>query len=234
MTSEASGGVHPRRDRGLATSPDHVKQHFQPITSTKKPADTTGLGPERRIIPHLRKFFSGRTRGIIQTPHQSEINNKLRPKSTNPEGNSLDDAHGTAVAGVAGARGDNGVGVTGVAQNVRILPVRIGDESGFATGTTLANAVYYAAGAWMDPETGIIHPWRGADVINASWRTGTHPALTAAIDWAATQGRYGLGVPFFAASGNFAAGFARPQYVSIALPPVSPPAGTYSWLLSYW
>jgi subtilisin family serine protease len=41
-----------------------------------------------------------------------------------------DYGHGTAVAGVIGAAGNNGIGVTGVDWNVTLLPVKIADDTG--------------------------------------------------------------------------------------------------------
>ena len=80
------------------------------------------------------------------------------------------DNHGTAVAGVIAAQADNGLGITGVAPGVKILPVKIGtatsSSGGFsASVSALVAAVYYAAGRTADG-TGT---WRGADVANHSW-----------------------------------------------------------------
>lgn len=92
------------------------------------------------------------------------------------------DRHGTAVAGIVAARGDNGLGVTGICPLCRILPIRVEGASSAA----LAAAFYYAVE-------------QGADVITNSWgrdpraRVGADPALRAAIDFAARSGRGGLG-----------------------------------------
>lgn len=110
------------------------------------------------------------------------------------------DNHGTAVAGIAAAVGDNETGVTGIAQHSRILPIRI-DESVSAAG--LAAAVYYAGG--VDAQGGYV--WRGADIINCSWGGQTNQALTDAFDTVAEYGRGGLGTVVFAASGNDATGY---------------------------
>jgi large repetitive protein len=61
--------------------------------------------------------------------------------------------HGTWVAGAAGAQGNNGVGVTGVSQEVALMPLRAGD-----TNLSLADTVdaFGYAGAM------------GADVVNMS------------------------------------------------------------------
>jgi subtilisin family serine protease len=92
------------------------------------------------------------------------------------------DRHGTAVAGVVAARGDNGIGVTGICPLCRILPIRV--EGASSAG--LAAAFRYAVE-------------QGADVITNSWgrderaRLADEPELRAAIDFAAHSGRGGRG-----------------------------------------
>ncbi len=64
------------------------------------------------------------------------------------------DNHGTAVAGVAAAVGGNNVGISGAAQHVRILPLKIaryyGPKDGDGYWAGIDRAIYYAAGAMVD------------------------------------------------------------------------------------
>ena len=53
--------------------------------------------------------------------------------------------HGTAVAGTAAAAGNNGIGVASVAYQSRIMPIRISDINGYATGSTIASGLTWAA-----------------------------------------------------------------------------------------
>jgi hypothetical protein len=53
--------------------------------------------------------------------------------------------HGTAVAGVAAAVTDNGLGVAGVGWRCSILPVRVTDRSGYVSYSTLSKGLIYAA-----------------------------------------------------------------------------------------
>ncbi len=53
--------------------------------------------------------------------------------------------HGTKVAGSAAAASNNGLGVTGVAWNAKIMPVRISDVNGYAYWSTIAEGLYWAA-----------------------------------------------------------------------------------------
>ena len=64
--------------------------------------------------------------------------------------------HGTAVAGVAAAASNNGVGIAGVAGGARIMPLRITDAAGNAYWSTTAQALTWAAD-------------HGADVANISF-----------------------------------------------------------------
>lgn len=72
--------------------------------------------------------------------------------SSDPESQS----HGTFVAGVIGAVGNNRIGYTGVAWNVKIMSVRILDKEGVGSEADAAAAIRYAVE-------------NGADVINLSF-----------------------------------------------------------------
>jgi len=52
--------------------------------------------------------------------------------------------HGTHVAGIIGAEGNNGLGVTGVAWNVKIMPLRVFNTLGSSTSANVASAINYA------------------------------------------------------------------------------------------
>lgn len=66
-------------------------------------------------------------------------------------------AHGTHVAGLAGAIVNNKIGVAGVCNHIRLLPVKIGGDPTFLTGVIRSyDGVAYAAAM-------------GASVINCSW-----------------------------------------------------------------
>ncbi len=72
-------------------------------------------------------------------------------------GNPMDDhGHGTHVAGIIAGRGGNGVGIRGVADNVRIMAIKASASSGIFLASDIAEAVAYAY-------------QNGADVINMSF-----------------------------------------------------------------
>lgn len=64
--------------------------------------------------------------------------------------------HGTKVAGIISAVGNNSIGVAGTSWNSKIMPLRVGDASGYASLSTIANAITYAAD-------------NGAKIANASY-----------------------------------------------------------------
>ena len=65
------------------------------------------------------------------------------------------DSHGTHVSGIIGASGDNGVGISGVAWDVQIMPVRVLDARGFGTLAKIIAGMSYAVD-------------NGADIVNLS------------------------------------------------------------------
>ena len=55
-----------------------------------------------------------------------------------------DNGHGTSVAGVIAARGNNGKGVSGIVWNAKIMPIKALDQSGDGTEQELGEAILYA------------------------------------------------------------------------------------------
>jgi thermitase len=77
--------------------------------------------------------------------------------------------HGTKVAGSAAAELNNGIGVASVAGQVKIMPLRVSDSTGYATWSRIASAINYAAD-------------RGVRVANVSFNgaAGSSSVLSAA------------------------------------------------------
>ncbi|MGR3309366.1 MAG: S8 family serine peptidase [Candidatus Brocadiales bacterium] len=105
------------------------------------------------------------------------------------------DNHGTAVAGLAVANQDNGIGVSGVAPNCKLMPIRL-----LARGMTVSD----------EAEAFLFAAQNGADIISNSWGpidgigavAPLPDATRAAIDYAADKGRDGKGCIIFFAAGN--------------------------------
>lgn len=83
--------------------------------------------------------------------------------------------HGTHVSGtIAGV--NNGYGVTGIAYNSKIMPVKVLDDEGLGSYSAIANGIYYAVD-------------NGADVINLSLGGGrSNDTLQKAIEYASSKG----------------------------------------------
>jgi subtilisin family serine protease len=101
-----------------------------------------------------------------------------------------ENGHGTHVAGILGAEGDNGIGITGINWEVQILPLKFMGANGSGTTKDAIEAINYA----------IDRKRRGVNirVINASWGSGVYSrALEDVIRSAAAEG-----ILFVAAAGN--------------------------------
>jgi len=107
--------------------------------------------------------------------------------------------HGTLVAGLIGAKTNNGLGIAAVAPNVEIQPVRVLSWLG-GTDADLAAAITWASGGVV---SGVTINSTPADVINMSLGGigSCDPALQTAID-----GAIGRGVVVVAAAGNLISG----------------------------
>lgn len=110
------------------------------------------------------------------------------------------DGHGTHVAGIIGARGNNRRGIAGVAWRARIMPVRVLDSRNSGTTAGLAAGIRYATKM-------------GARVINIS---ANSPTSDAAVDAAIAEAG-NAGVLVVAAAGNIGADLgAKPSYPACA------------------
>lgn len=94
--------------------------------------------------------------------------------------------HGTHVAGIIGARGNNGMGIVGVADLARVQPVRVLGRCGGRT-SDIADAIIWAAGGHVDGVPDNTYP---AKIINMSIGTVTRcpAAYQRAIDIARSKG----------------------------------------------
>jgi len=115
----------------------------------------------------------------------------------NNDSNPIDDnGHGTHVAGIIGAVGNNRLGVVGVNWNVKIMSVKFMDANGSGYLSNAVRAVNYAV-------------QMGAKVLNNSWGGGGFDAAMAS----AITNAQNRGVIFVAAAGNTATNNdVTPQY----------------------
>ncbi|MCL5280776.1 MAG: S8 family serine peptidase [Planctomycetes bacterium] len=141
--------------------------------------------------------------------------------NNDPSPGYLLDNHGTQVAGLAAATGNNGKGIAGCAFGCKLMPLKVlrGDpreEKEDVLNHIIAEALYYAAG---QAENGRDR-WRGADVISISLGFSETNLVNTALQFAVQRGRNGKGCPTFCASGNDGSGWVQHRIYGV-------PAGTH-------
>ncbi len=97
-----------------------------------------------------------------------------------------ENSHGTHVAGTVGAKGNNGLGITGINWNCRLMACRFLDATGFGLISDAIEAIDYAVA-------------NGADILSNSW--GWEGSASASLEAAINNARDN-GVLFVAAAGN--------------------------------
>lgn len=138
--------------------------------------------------PWGKKFIDEVGEGVVTSefPNKTDANYLMR------DGN----GHGTHVAGIVGAVGNNGEGVTGVAPGVKLLPVKVMRADGDGDDFTIAKGLKAAADA-------------GAHVINLSvGGPAPSPVLAEALAY-----DFSKGATVVIASGN---GYGVPVYYPAA------------------
>lgn len=139
----------------------------------------------------LARAGSGQTIAVLDTgvalSHQ-DLKDSLLPGRDFVNADAVpsdDNGHGTAVAGVAAARANNGRGLAGVAWRAKILPVKVLAASGLGRDADIAKGIVWATD-------------QGADVINMSFGgSAASGVLREAIAYAAQRD-----VVLVAAAGN--------------------------------
>jgi len=134
----------------------------------------------------------------VDLNHPDLIENLLEGfDATNQYSNGVcegDAAHGTCCAGIIAAK-SNTKGISGVAPDCKIIPIRIPDYS-----------IFYPQGTSSDIAYGISKAVElGADILSNSWSIDPnypHDYIDAAIENAITSGRGGLGCIVVCASSN--------------------------------
>lgn len=98
--------------------------------------------------------------------------------------------HGTACAGIAVAKGDNNIGISGVAPNCAIIPINSVNVAGVETSASIGAAIRWAY-------------QHHADVISFSWGSPcSEEHIESAICEAVSNGRDGKGCVVVCPSGN--------------------------------
>ena len=108
---------------------------------------------------------------------------------SNPMDDSADPGHGTACSGIATAKANNSLGITGIAGGCSVMPLKVADSNGDMYFTAIENALTYAA----DHNADIASMSLGATDV----AEGDSPSTDAALNYA-----YNSGVVLFAATGN--------------------------------
>jgi subtilisin family serine protease len=146
----------------------------------------------------------------VDDDHNGFIDDTHGADFVSEDANPMDDAgHGSHVAGIIGAKGNNGAGIAGVNWDVKVMALKFLDQDGQGNTADAANAIDYAVS-------------HGARVINASWGG---PAFSQAL-YQAVRRAGDRGVTFSAASGNdgenadvkpdYPAAFDLPNIISVA------------------
>lgn len=119
------------------------------------------------------------------------FNDRNGYNGTDKDGDPMDDnGHGTHCAGIIGAEGDNGIGISGINQKVKIMPLKFLGRGGSGTTEDAIAAINYA----IDRKKNGVN----LRIISASWgSTSYSKALEDTIRAAGDAG-----ILFIAAAGN--------------------------------
>ena len=135
----------------------------------------------------------------LANQYRSDLSYDFNNNDPDPIHDSPFDAHGTSVAGVAGAAGNNGQGVAGSAIEAELAGLRL--LSGFMDDATEAAALLHTLNNPALEDIAVFNnSWGPADAWGILGAIG--PAAEAALQYGVTNGRGGLGAIYTWAGGN--------------------------------
>ena len=124
--------------------------------------------------------------------------------------------HGTHVAGIIGAVGNNGIGVTGIDWQVSLMALKVEDSRGVGSTSSVINAINYVTMMRRDHGINIV-------AVNASWESAAGYSV---VVQEAIRAEGDAGVTFIAAAGNdasnndaiprYPASYELPNVISVA------------------
>ena len=123
----------------------------------------------------------------IDVNHE-DLTNKIIESIDFSSSHSINDlnGHGTHIAGIIAAERNNGIGIAGVASNVKLLNVKVAEDNGMVWASSVARGIIWATD-------------RGAQIINLSLAVPSNlSTLKEAVNYALDHG-----VVLVAAAGNF-------------------------------
>lgn len=189
----------------------HLKNTGQPqgtagIDANVEPVWDSGIRGANQVIsiiddglqldhPDLAPNSYGPVGGDFQTSfHWNFNNNNNDPGDLNASGEQPD-SHGTNCGGVAAAKGNNGIGVSGAAPDARLIGLRLiagdfTDENAAAALGWRPNIVTISSNSW------------GYDQDDSVTTSGPDVLARAALEDAVRNGRNGRGTIFTVAGGN--------------------------------
>ncbi len=135
--------------------------------------------------------------GGIDSNPEDVADSRCIPRALPPDSPGRSDYHGTHVAGIIAAVGNNGKGVAGINWNAKIMPVRVLGTGG-GTDYDIIQGMLYAAGLSNDSHT---TPSKKANIINMSLGGSPGEQCSALYKDAFNQ-VYNAGVLVFVATGN--------------------------------
>ncbi|CAB4915158.1 unannotated protein [freshwater metagenome] len=180
----------------LVTIETEVRQQFlDPVRTTRMTNDT--LRPQQWALDRLQAESTWtRSRGANVTVAVIDTGVAVHPDLggsfvagkdfTLPEGDGRNDGHGhgTHVAGIIAATPDNALGVAGLAPDVKLMPIKVLDDSGSGYSSSVSNGIIWATD-------------HGADIISMSLGGGYDSGQGVAVAYAISRG-----VIVIAAAGN--------------------------------